>query len=187
MNRCTHYEMILSAVMDGEASRAEVLQLLDHLPDCARCRLFLDACRDLQAAAAGATRTEHGAIAPAHHRRFPVALALAASVVLALGFALGRIGRAPAWARDSGSAVETVGVPMTEDRFVACARALLQADPRFQVAMLEFLSAVMGADTEGSRERELANEDEWTIGLEPPGARELDFASTEVPAAALPQ
>ena len=196
MNPCTHYEMIISALLDGEASRDEMLELLAHLPGCSSCQQFYGACRALQDAASGSRATGSSgssgrvvALRP-NRPRFPVVLSLAAGIVLALGFALGRFGRPEGGAtRPAGTGTTVVTAPMTEESFVAYARALLKAEPRFQVAMREILSNAEAANTEGSHEGELTSEEGWSAEdwTGQPGAQTLDFVSPVASFAVLPQ
>jgi len=193
MNPCVQYEMIISALLDDEASRDEMLELLAHLPGCASCQQFYGACRALQEATAGSRVSGSGervvALRP-QRPRFPVVLSLAAGIVLALGFALGRFGRPEGGAtRTGGEGTAVATAPMTEESFVAYARALLKAEPRFQIAMREILANAQAENTEGSHEGELTSEEGWSAEdwTGQPGAQTLDFVSPVASFAVLPQ
>ena len=192
MKSCSDYEMIISALLDEEASREEVLDLFDHLPACAACQRFFRDCRALQDVAAGSRASRSGgrieALPTSPRPRFPVVLSLAAGIVLALGFALGRAGRPAGESRPGGEGTALTSAPMTEESFVAYARALLESEPRFQTAMREILAKLPAADTEGSHEGELASEETWsTDWTGPPGVQTLDFVSPVVTFSVLPQ
>lgn len=48
MTRCTEYEIELSALIDGESDPATVIELMDHLSQCAACREFYGELRSFQ-------------------------------------------------------------------------------------------------------------------------------------------
>jgi hypothetical protein len=48
MNACESYEIHISALLDGEATQADMLLVLDHLPHCDPCETFYQQARELQ-------------------------------------------------------------------------------------------------------------------------------------------
>ena len=85
--RCPSPEAIL-ALMQREGPEAQRLETLDHVMACARCRREFDLLRALEEAGTGTTGTRRTAMRPEWTRYLP--LALAASLVLAVGMVLGQ-------------------------------------------------------------------------------------------------
>ena len=48
MNACESYEVHISALLDGEATRADTILVLDHLPQCDSCCEFYRQAQELQ-------------------------------------------------------------------------------------------------------------------------------------------
>lgn len=208
---CESYEVHISALMDGEASPADVLTVLDHLPGCASCQRFYRDARELQElvdalpVTPGSTLTTeqqaHGLgkalllqgeaeampsgsveSAETHSERVvPIGAgeervaarnperaprwvwALAASLLLALGFGLGdRVGGlgAPSAIGSGGEVHVEIGADagrMSEERFVALAVELLRADRRYRDKMGEVLEAVEDRRAREGYDGELAD------------------------------
>lgn len=180
-----------SLLLDGELPPAETADAVEHLLGCAECRTFFRRGRSLDGALLLAAAEEAGAAEPAPMevwerigaevgrdlRRSPAAerrvrrppprwaLPLAASLLLALGGAVGWLARSgepravdrlaqPVRSGDFAAASSS-GAPgggeMTEERFVAIARELLAADRRFRDAMAGVLVVADSAEPrEGS-------------------------------------
>ena len=160
MSSCKHYEILVSAWLDGQLERNEQVECLDHLVRCGACRGFYVEARALDGLVA-AVRTPAGAEAPSPEiwkriewaarkktrqparRRIPGwALRAAAVLVVAVGLSVmlwnGRVVRAPAQAEvllGQGS--------MSEERFVELTREVLQADRRYHSAMYQIMQQVV--------------------------------------------
>ncbi len=155
MRSCESYEMHISALIDGEASRADTLAILDHLPGCNACQTFYRDCRDLQDVADAmpvevdvSSATPAPTAAPERIVRFPRPMrwTWAAAAGVALLFVAGAIGLRPS-TQESGPtgprvidlSVESPSAPMDDERFMEISVALLRADARYQRTMIEIL------------------------------------------------
>ncbi len=186
MDTCTGCEQHISALLDGEAEVEEILFVLDHLPTCPSCQSFLHASRGLQTAVASLRAAAPvPAITPARQAARMVrprtfsprwVQAMAAGIVFALGLWAG----GSPWLGRRTQPQTTA--PLTEERLVAFARTLLDAEPRYRQSLLALLLEVQ---SDGAVFDAEARPDEDTpatlIGTS------LDFASTDVPAEALPR
>lgn len=166
MNGCESYELHVSALLDGEASREDVLSLLDHLPRCDACRDFYAAARQLQQAMDAQPVNGHAVAAleasaapfgreqtRRPHTRPPLLLpswpravwASAAALLVAVGFWVFDTPAQRQGARTPGILDVELGEhagQMSEQQFVDLAVQLLQADRRLQHTMLELLQEV---------------------------------------------
>jgi predicted anti-sigma-YlaC factor YlaD len=169
MSGCENYELYISALLDGESSREDVLSVLDHLPGCASCRAFYVSAREIQHVI-DARPTDVAVIesleiaaaplpaAPAPRRQAQVlrltavprwTWAAAAALLLALAF----------WLYDGPAGLDAGGEPgrststiditleahkgqMSEAEFVALTVQLLQADRAYQRQMLQLLNDI---------------------------------------------
>ena len=158
---CEHYQMELSALLDGELEPHAMRALLDHLLDCPDCACFYIEARDLQSLV---NRLEPDAVVPtavrgpapapraAWLRRSPAwAWAAAAAVALVAGvWGAEHWHNRPAPGEIPAGAVEEplvidVGdqaTPMDEARFVELTVELLRADERYQQEMSAVLKQV---------------------------------------------
>jgi hypothetical protein len=164
---CENYELHISALLDGEASREDVLSVLDHLPSCEPCRAFYASAREIQhvidARSADVATIEAIEIAaaplvtaPPPRRLAPVlSLAavprwtwgIAAALLLALAFWLydGPAGPSSLGERRPGVVDITLEADkgrMNEAQFVDLTVQLLQADRKYQRQMLQLLNDV---------------------------------------------
>ena len=173
MNACESYEVHISALLDGEATRADTMLVLDHLPQCDSCRDFYRQARELQdfvdasplvpgATVATELRAQQSGAALLLQQEDTVARravvipleraprwiwGLAASLLIALGFGLGHVGSAAPGALQSGVLQVEIGAnagDMTDERFVTLAVELLQADRKYHQKMGEVLREVQG-------------------------------------------
>lgn len=172
MRACTSYEMHISALMDGEATREDVLSILDHLPLCDSCQGFYREARRLQdvvdrmpsAAAAtdaagvtldadrkqteplrGSGRWLPGVIPFGTPARW--VWGIAATLLLALGFWMSVARQREAAV--PGSRNQVVRLTLEEDRgrmsrarFVEMTVELLKSDRRYHRKMIEILERV---------------------------------------------
>lgn len=151
MNSCESYEIHISALLDGEANRADTLTILDHLPGCDACQAFYRDCRELQdvvdARPAGAVVADEPAairqlVVPLHRRSRWI---WAAAAGIAVFFAAATIGLRPGSrgfdpdARVIDLSTLKPSHPMDDARFMEISIALLQAKPRYQRSMIEIL------------------------------------------------
>jgi hypothetical protein len=162
MKACESYETHISALLDGEVARGDVLFILAHLPSCRSCQSFYSETRALQAiadsmpTAALEERDAPGVTSPplSTRRLVPTAWAqptrwvwgIAAGMILVVGLWLGQAQLRPSRA-PSGNAVVEVMLEehkgkMSESRFLEMAIELLEADRRLQHQMLELLQHV---------------------------------------------
>ena len=151
MKSCESYEMYISALVDGESSRADTLAILDHMPACPSCQAFYRDCRELQEVTdrlpvdADSVR-ETGAPARIVRLRRPAPWVWAAAAGIALLFVAGAIGLRPAGTSgaDAGARVidlstQFPSAPMNDARFMEISVALLHSEPRYQRTMIEIL------------------------------------------------
>ncbi|HEX2642883.1 MAG TPA: hypothetical protein VHU81_07805 [Thermoanaerobaculia bacterium] len=159
-DRCEACEMTISALLDGEGGREEVLPLLDHLIECASCQAFYREARALdgslkpgvaspvleQAPAAVWERIERRGFAANNWRTW--APRLAAALLLTLG----AVWIAHSFGMGMGTGTGSAGRPieivlgqggsMTDRRFVEITAEVLKSDPRYRHEMLRVMSAV---------------------------------------------
>jgi len=150
MNRCEHFETLVSAWLDGALERTEQIECLDHFARCAACRKFYVDARALDGLLAG-VRTPAVARPPVvatwprveraarpSPRIAPLWMLQAAAVAaLAVGLYVAT------WSVDrvtpSGPAREDIrlgsGGTMTDTRFVELTKEVLRAEPRYHTAM----------------------------------------------------
>lgn len=172
MTTCVEFELALSELLDGELPPALAAEAVEHAFACASCREFFRAARRLgivareESAVALAedalwerVRSAGGLGAFADQRTAGTSRWLGVAALLALGVGGGWLGRglaapaAPATTAASeprpGAAVVVSTAPsnMDERRFVALADELLDADPKFQRAMLQVLRLVPALET----------------------------------------
>ncbi|MBM4117256.1 hypothetical protein FJ251_05855 [bacterium] len=160
MTRCERMEVLISALLDGEAAAAEQRAALDHLLDCPDCRRFYQEASALQARLDLLAPAALPLAAPAHWRRVASARhwlpAAALVAALALGAALGaRLGAGPRLALPAGT--ESFAVALGSDRdalddreFLALTLRLLRADPRYHRELAAVLAQL--APPAGGRE-----------------------------------
>jgi predicted anti-sigma-YlaC factor YlaD len=158
MNRCEHFETLVSAWLDGALARDEQVECVDHLVRCGSCRKFYVDARALDGLVAALRRPE-GALAPsaetwskiAHasrppRRKAPVWMLQAAAVVtlaLSLYLAVGSAHRFAPAQPESIDVVLGVGGNMTDMRFVELTKEMLQAEPRYRLALHDVLDQVL--------------------------------------------
>jgi len=171
MTRCDKMEVLISALLDGEAAPAEQREALDHLLACADCRRFYQEASALQRRLDLLPPEALPLATPARWRRFasgrPWLQAAALVAALALGLALGtRLGDAPPLALPAEG--KSFAVALGSDRdalddreFLALTLRLLRADPRYHrelAAILAQLAPPTSGSEAASGDFELANE-----------------------------
>lgn len=151
MNSCESYEVHISALIDGETSRADTLAILDHLPACASCQAFYRDCREIQDLADARPAEAVVAHEPPVARQLVVPLPRrsrwiwAAAASIALFFVAATIGLRPSSkgldpdARVIDLSTQKPSQPMDDTRFMEISVALLHAKPRYQRSMIEIL------------------------------------------------
>ncbi len=158
MNRCEHFETLVSTWLDGALDRGEQIDCVDHLVRCDACRKFYIDARALDGLLAAVRTPDHarvpatalwprvaGAVRPAR-RVVPVWMLQAAAVaILAVGLYLvtWRAGGVPPSAPASEDIAIGRGGTMTDTRFVELTREVLRADPRYVSAMRQVLDQVV--------------------------------------------
>jgi len=154
MKSCESYEVHISALIDGETSRADTLAILDHIPECVSCQRFYRDCRHLQDVADDMPQaidrepsTELGELV-ARIPRLPhrTRVVWAAAAGIALMFVVASLRQRPAvpTSVDVSShvidlSVQKPSAPMDDARFMTMSVALLHAEPRYRRSMIEIL------------------------------------------------
>lgn len=156
MNKCSEYELEISALFDGESDPATALELLEHVATCPSCSAFVQNLKAMQGALDRVYDIGQPSSAPVsaiepklRSRRMPRwAWGLAATIVLSLGLAYGL----PAtFSVDSDSALQERQMvirleenrgDMSQDRFMEMVSELLSADRMYQNEMSAVLEAV---------------------------------------------
>jgi hypothetical protein len=152
-DRCEACEMSISALLDGEVEREELLPLLDHLSGCTSCQAFYREARALDGALKPGVapvpepapeavweRIERRGFAASSWRTWAPRLAAALLIALGTAWAARSLGPNPA-----GQPIEVVlgqGGSMSDRRFVEITAEVLRADPRYRHEMLRVMSAV---------------------------------------------
>jgi predicted anti-sigma-YlaC factor YlaD len=151
MNSCASYEMHISALIDGEAGRADTLAILDHMPACASCQAFYRDCRQLQDVVDALPVAPEADFERAGGRRIVPLPRPARWVWAAAASIAALLVAAGIWLRPSVPAgvdlgpriidlsVQTPSAPMNDTRFMEISVALLHAEPRYQRTMIEIL------------------------------------------------
>ncbi len=166
MTSCETHQMQLSALLDGELERGELLETLDHVVSCPACARFYHDARGLQELVDGwdplirptseAAADGDRVVRPARlwsrlwSRCSPVGwVAAAAAAVVALIIGVGvqwdDADMRPEASVDAPATIEvadTGAQPMSEDRFVELTVELLRADQRYQQEMADVLRKV---------------------------------------------
>jgi hypothetical protein len=158
MTHCELQELQISALLDGEADLHEQKAVLDHMLDCADCRLFYEEARGFQelvdglplapspTAAPGSRLRRFASDLPAWARAAAILLVLALGIVIGLGAGGGvSPGESPGeFAIPSGE--QTIDLrlaseagSMSDARFTSLTLDLLRADTRYQRKMFEIL------------------------------------------------
>lgn len=171
MTRCEQMEVLISALLDGEAGAAEQREALDHLLECPACRRFYQEASALQGRLDLLPPDALPLAAPTRLRRFAGARhwlqAAALVAALALGLALGtRIGDPPSLALPAEGRSFAVALGSDRDalddrEFLALTLRLLRADPRYHrelAAILAQLTPPAGGSEATSGDFELASE-----------------------------
>ena len=173
MRDCERMELLISALLDGEAEAGEQREALDHLLACPACRRFYQEASALQG---HLDLLPPGALPAAPPRRWQVAsggrawLQAAALVgMLALGLGLGvrwggRVQPLPELPGEGESIQLALGSDagaMDDREFVALTLRLLRADPRYHrelAAILTRLAPPLDAGEAGRGDFELTGE-----------------------------
>jgi len=158
MNRCEHFETLVSAWLDRALERDEQVECVDHLVRCRSCRRFYVDARALDGLVA-AVRTPDSAVAPSPatwqrveraarpaRRRPPTWMLQAAAVAtLAVGLYLATwsTGRAIPSATEQDDVILGGGGTMTDTRFVELTKEVLGAEPRYHAAMHQVLDQAL--------------------------------------------
>jgi predicted anti-sigma-YlaC factor YlaD len=157
MNRCEHFEILVSTWLDGALARDEQVECVDHLVRCGSCRKFYVDARALDGLVA-ALRRPAGAAEPgaetwariarasrAPRRKAPVWMLQAAAVVtlaLSLYLAVGSTHRFAPAQPESNDVVLGTG-DMTDTRFVELTKEVLRSEPRYRLALHDVLDQVL--------------------------------------------
>jgi hypothetical protein len=167
MERCEENQMTISAYLDGEATREEMLPVLDHLIACAECRAFYHEARQLDDLCDQLRRSCEEPAHPHPLRAFlgrllmPPAWAwgAAAAVVIAIGMWGGGLWRPeqavappatpPSLERPVRVTLGEERGAMTDDRFLELTLELLRADTRYRQEMYAVLNEVELRDLSG--------------------------------------
>jgi len=158
MNRCEHFELLVSAWLDGALARDEQVECVDHLVRCSACRRFYVDARALGGLVAALRRPATAAQPTASTwqrieragrpaRRKPsvwmLQAAALATLALSLYLAVGSTHQVVPGLVDRNDVVLGVGGNMTDARFVELTKEVLRAEPRYRTAMHEVLDQVM--------------------------------------------
>jgi len=165
---CSEYEVELSAIIDGESDAVTVVNVLDHVTQCASCRSFYSELRDFQAAVDDVSMVADTAPAVAPRVRekrswFRFApqwgLGLAAASVLIVGLwwggAFERLSQQGV-PREGGEVYVQLGEDrgeMDETRFVEIVTELLSADQRYQDQLYVVLDEMKESNEAGESGR----------------------------------
>ena len=171
MKQCDHFEMLISALIDGELDERERIAALDHLLTCASCREFYRAARELQELVfaqpvASAEASFAPAATPKTPRRwlpFPCLAAIprwayGAAAVLAVATLLWTGGvlhqdveTHPAIPTEEPLTITLGENPdqMDDARFLALTVELLTADPRYHAKMHQILGQLQDSPLGG--------------------------------------
>jgi hypothetical protein len=155
MKHCEEIQVEMSALMDGEISSQDTVELFDHILGCAECTVVYHDMRSLE--------DTIDSLRPAQTLGAPVARmpfaplwsgwVAAATVLLALGLGWGGIYRGvPSFSPDRPVEL-TLGESsgdMNDQRFVSMTVELLKADEHYRRTMLEVLDNVVEGRSEAS-------------------------------------
>lgn len=159
MQRCEVHELAISSLIDGELNAPQTLTTFEHVLTCQSCAAFFRRARRLEDQLAP-LRDDRAPVATAAPRLRPWAVARWSAAVIAMllvGLALGRLDGDLGPAAPAPSTMEVGdGGKMSDDRFVAVATELLQADSRDRIEMLQVLQHVQKWNTEESPGRTAA-------------------------------
>ncbi len=158
MNRCEHFELLVSAWLDGALARDEQVECVDHLVRCSACRRFYVDARALGGLVAALRRPATAAQPAAStwqrieragrptRRKTPVWMlqaAALATLALSLYLAVGSTHQVIPGPVERNDVLLGVGGNMTDARFVELTKEVLRAEPRYRSAMHEVLDQVM--------------------------------------------
>jgi hypothetical protein len=160
MNRCSDYEIEISALLDGESDPAMALTLVEHIAECAACSTFVRELRATQKMIDSVptipdTESHAGEVVALATRKTRVlglkpqwALGIAALLLITVSVlfsnGVGTTARLTNDIRDGELVIrleENKG-RMSEERFVAMVSELLRADRRFQNEMYVVLDEI---------------------------------------------
>jgi predicted anti-sigma-YlaC factor YlaD len=157
MSNCERFEMLVSAWLDAEIDRGEQVECVDHLVRCESCRRFYVDARSVDGLVA-LLRTPASGPAPsagawarieaaARPRRRVQSWMLQAAAVVALAAGLYVVTWSTGGPVRPGSASDDIVLgadrSMTDARFLELTREVLEADPRYRVAMHQVLDQTM--------------------------------------------
>ena len=167
MNRCSDYEIELSALVDGESDPATALKLIEHVAACSSCSAFVRELRSTQDIVdslqlAPEPDPEPVDVLPIELRRRRVfglrpqwAIGIAAMLIVTVGVWLGSGVSAPLGftndLRDGELVIrlEEDKGRMSDERFVALVSELLRADRRYQNEMFLVLNELSNNGASG--------------------------------------
>lgn len=158
MKGCEHYEVEISALLDGESDPARAVEILDHVTRCPSCRRFYQEVRSFQSVVdemqerLGQAPAEKAALAggPGIWDRLHAvpqwAWGMAAALVVAVGlWGLHTGGILSPYASNEEPVritLESEKENMNDRRFMEVMTELLQADRRYHQAMFDVLSSI---------------------------------------------
>ena len=160
MNRCSDYEIEISALVDGESDPAMALTLVEHIAECAACSTFVRELRATQKMIDSVptipdTESHAGEVVALATRKTRVlglkpqwALGIAALLVITVSVLFSNgVGATAGLTNDIRDGELVIRLEenkgrMSEERFVAMVSELLRADRRFQNEMYVVLDEI---------------------------------------------
>lgn len=167
MNRCSDYEIELSALFDGEGEPAMALELIEHVARCSSCSGFVRDLRNTQDIVDSLELRPKAEPLPADvatiklRRRWHLglrpqwALGIAALLVVTVGILVNTIvGPTSTFSSDLRDGELLIRLEedkgrMSDERFVAMVSELLRADRRYQNQMYVVLEEIGQGRTSG--------------------------------------
>ena len=197
---CEHYQMNISAMLDGELSGSELAETVEHLAQCETCRKEMERFRRMQELVDGEYVEEAvprnvwkniERISKAEKKPAVIGFKdnvykiIAAAAVLIIIFGAGYFFGRPGTVlmQDGQSLINLASQPQTQqmndDRFIDITRELLNSDPRYQVKMYMILHSLFDQNIEGGfvpmRNEDMNESDEGMNETPPEDNQEIRF------------
>ena len=172
---CEHYQINISALLDGELKGSELTETVKHLAECDGCKREMEIFERMQSKVDEEFTVQEvpriawkniARIAEADSRKPAVIdfkssmvryIAVAASILIVFG--LGYFFGQPGNIMSSGNeplinltSYESGESNMSEDKFLQLTRNLLNSDPKYQMKMYLVLHTIYGDNIEGGME-----------------------------------